>query len=84
MIYIMTIIFVALFIDVYIRMIQLNRLRDFTAFQTDILNKILVDKRLVDKKDIDNATEDLLKTMLPENVKRLRKNLLKIGVYLNK
>jgi len=80
----MTIIFVALFIDVYIRMIQLNRLRDFTAFQTDILNKILVDKRLVDKKDIDNATEDLLKTMLPENVKRLRKNLLKIGVYLNK
>jgi len=84
MIYIITIIFVVLFIDVYIRIIQLNRLRDFTAFQADILNKILVNKQLVDKKDIDNATKDLIKTMPPENVKRLRKNLLKLGVYLNK
>ena len=83
MIYIISITLIILFIDIYIKLIQLNRLRDFTAFQTDILNKILVNKKLITREDIEDSTKELLKKMPVKNIKRLRKNLFKLGVDLN-
>ena len=81
---ILVIAIICIIVDVYNHLRYLRRMTNLWLFHNSIINKILSLKNIVTAEEINFVKKDILNKMNTEDFKKLKKELLKVGVDIEK
>ena len=81
---ILTIIIIYLFVDIYYRILSIRRYTRFLLLSNEITNKLLANKKVITREQIDEARKESLGKMYIKDYESLKKDLRKIGIDIEK
>ena len=71
-------------LDIYYRLRSIRRYIRLLLLTNDVVNKTLVSKGLIKREELDQARKDVLEKMYVGDYDKLKKDLIKIGINVDK
>ena len=71
-------------LDIYYRLRSIRRYMRLLLLTNDVVNKTLVSKGLIKREELDQARKDVLEKMYVGDYDKLKKDLIKIGINVDK
>ena len=82
--YILGLLAIYFVIDVYYRFRDCRKTMRFILLMNDVINNALVSKGILDREDIDLARKDVIGKMYIGDYRKIKKDLLKMGIDIDK
>lgn len=82
--YILGIILLYIILDIYYKFIQYRRRINLITLQEDMVNKVLITKEIITTEELNLARKEILGNLYIEDYKKIKKDLRKMGVDIDK